>query len=192
MIEGEPGTGKSTLAKHVSYHWAKRQNAFTGFNVKLLFYIDLKIMAPNVKAMMIEQLFGANFKLTEHELWDVIEENQDNALFVLDGYEENVNDDVQSILMGNNVPQSHILIFSHSNFTAKLQDYCDRKFILTGFARGKPEEYVLKYMQVTNKPREQFSGLLAKLSGERIFSPCKKSLYAVRKTQVKRSIYRYS
>lgn len=166
VIEGEPGTGKSTLAKYISYHWATNQNVFTGFPIKMLFYVDLKIMAPNVKVMMIEQLFGGTFKLTERELWDVIEDNQQSCLFVFDGYEENVNDDVQAILMANSIPQSHVLVFSHSNFTAKLQDFFDRKFILTGFARGKPAEFVQKYVQMTNKPKDLFTGLIAKLSGE--------------------------
>ncbi|PAA48443.1 hypothetical protein BOX15_Mlig026612g2 [Macrostomum lignano] len=182
VIEGDPGTGKSTLAKYMAYKWSLDENVF-GRPFQLLILLDLKVTAPTVKVMMMEQLFGGDCKLAEREIWEVMNMHQASTLLIIDGYEDNLNDEMKSLLFENIMPELHILVFSQTNFTVRLMHRYQRKVILTGFAKSQAEEYVQKYVKLAKKPWEHFSSFLNKLVVAKKSTELQKLLDAAKKSQ---------
>lgn len=98
MIIGEAGVGKSVLSQYLAYCWSKIKNGLWGGlqgRFKAVFWIHLSNLlnlTPGntvpLAQMLINQCMSGIVKPTTEELKKWLEENSQDALFIVDCFDE--------------------------------------------------------------------------------------------------------
>ncbi|GFO37716.1 nlr family card domain-containing protein 4-like [Plakobranchus ocellatus] len=86
LIEGAPGSGKTTLASLLTYMWATAPQTFE-HRYKLLLYLDAHAVSGSLDEEIYSQLLPPSIKVSQSEVWTLIEENPRDVLFLVDGFE---------------------------------------------------------------------------------------------------------
>ena len=100
LAKGEPGMGKSTLGKKISYDWAK--GIFTAFSI--VFFLSLKLVRPGhaIENIIIEQYsVMEGLTISEKKLKTILDVFGHVCLIVLDGLDEHdlgSNEDIRKII----------------------------------------------------------------------------------------------
>ena len=148
LIEGRPGTGKTTLVHKFSNDWAKKEITIT--HVRLLFLIHLRGFCsdPNIG---LSDLIGCYFSGSDVE---VIEKyaNKHHGLglcFVLDGLDEYMpqrkNAYIYELIRKRVLPKSVVIVASRPAAAADFRKGATRQIEVLGFLRDQIYDYLEKY-----------------------------------------------
>ena len=148
LIEGRPGSGKTTLVHKFSNDWAKKEITIT--HVRLLFLIHLRGFCsdPNIG---LSDLIGCYFSGSDLE---VIEKyaNKHHGLglcFVLDGLDEYMpqkkNTYIYELIRKRVLPKSVVIVASRPAAAADFRKGATRQIEVLGFLRGQIYDYIEKY-----------------------------------------------
>ena len=148
LIEGRPGSGKTTLVHKFSQDWAKREITIT--HVRLLFLIHLRGFCndPNIG---LSDLIGCYFSGSDVE---VIEKyaNKHGGLglcFVLDGLDEYMpqrkNTYIYELIRKNFLSKSVVIVASRPAAAADFRIGATRQIEVLGFLRDQIYDYIEKY-----------------------------------------------
>ena len=150
LIEGVPGSGKSTLVQRMS------AGCFAQ-DYKVVIQVTLRGLPKDQKLILEDLIF------TSVEDEDAVKEiaqfitSQEGrgVLFVFDGFDEMSNEMqeksiVRSILDGRRVPQSSFVVTTRPISAASLYHCVDRRVEISGFREEEVEEYITEYFASSN------------------------------------------
>ena len=144
LIEGAPGIGKSTLAWELCRKW-EEFSCMQQFSLVVLLRLREEIVQ---QISEISQLFISYESKHKKALVDEVSENQgDNILFILDGFDElpktlQKKSFLLDLIKGHVLPASTILVTSRPSATAEQLSSCHPKHIeILGFTQESVEAY---------------------------------------------------
>ena len=167
LIQGKPGVGKSTLAKHIASQWAK---GLLWPHIKYVFLVPLIELPTNDKWSLSNLLLDGLIPPDRQKAClDVITEHPEESLVFLEGYDESrwcsdlqqghSNDEgalstLMSQIINNEVlPGAKILVSSRPTKQLPVKAF-NHTLQLYGFTRDRIREYVHKVAHT--KKEEEF------------------------------------
>ncbi|XP_011409441.1 PREDICTED: NACHT, LRR and PYD domains-containing protein 3-like, partial [Amphimedon queenslandica] len=156
LIEGEPGIGKSTLAKELTLRWVRQTDEYLTY-YRIVILIPLRL-ETNQKAKTIEDLLIDGEDIDETAVMLSINETKGaGVLWILDGFDElphHLRTSVSSIFIklikGDILPKSTVIVTSRHAATDPLLTFLedDSKHIaLRGFGPNETIQYAFRYFQ---------------------------------------------
>ena len=144
LMEGAPGIGKSTLAWELCRKW-EELSCMQQFSLVVLLRLREEIVQ---QISEISQLFISYESKHKKALIDEVSENQgDNILFILDGFDElpktlQMKSFLLNLIKGHVLPASTVLVTSRPSATAELLSSCCPKHVeILGFTQESVEAY---------------------------------------------------
>ena len=139
LIKGEPGTGKTTIAKKMALDWAR--GVFTTFSIVL--FVFLKLVSPGdpIENVVIKQnpwIEGLNVK--EQDIKNILNIHGRKCLLILDGLDEcplGKNEDVPKIIKGQKFLDCNKVITSRPHKIKAIKKHFDAVIEIQGFARDQ-------------------------------------------------------
>ena len=161
LIEGIPGTGKTTYCKKVVFDWTTRKhatgNCFTNFVIVLL--IKCRDVQSDLWEAIEDQLLPREVGEDQRErFFDFIRHNQSNVLLILDGLDE-VSEKKLSmfseIIQGRVLPNCRVIATARHEAGVKVRKYCDTLLEVEGFTEKDVETFIRNYFRARPKLAEQ-------------------------------------
>ena len=148
LIKGDPGMGKTTQCKKICWDWARR--LFVHFHI--VFFVFLKLVKPGdaIESAIIEQSpYMKGLKITKVKLRSIFELDGISCLIILDGLDEHAlgsNENVLSIIRGENYLGCSIIVTSRPHSTRGIEGYFPVVVRIEGFTRNKAEQFASKIL----------------------------------------------
>ena len=154
LIEGVPGSGKSTLVQRMCHDWSVGRFAQ---DYKVVVQVTLRRLPKDQKLSLEDLIFtsvGNEDKVKE--VTDVVTtcEGQE-VLFMFDGFDElseemRENSLVSDIINGHILPQSSFVMTTRPISAENLYHCVDRRVEISGFREEEVEEYITEYFASSN------------------------------------------
>ena len=154
LVEGVPGSGKTTLVTRMCRDWAKCSFAQDS---KAVIQVVLRSL-PKRDDLAIEDMVltsVANKKVAADIAQYVDRYDGDGVVFILDGFDELPEEMCQSsivrdILKGHLAPKASFLITSRPISAQSLYPLVDRRIEVTGFGKEEVKKYVTDYFATSD------------------------------------------
>ena len=150
LIEGRPGSGKTTLVHKITQDWAYGKPILLG--AKYVFLVTLRHLNYNKRDQSLSGIIDIFYdseeikEIVEHDLKDF---GGNGACFIIDGLDEYQNkreDSVISQLINKEVLRSSmVIVASRPVATHSLRDECSRRVEVVGFTKEQISKYVETY-----------------------------------------------
>ena len=148
LFKGDPGMGKTTLVKKVTFDWAK--GIFNA--VSIVFFVSLKLVNPGdaIENVIIDQtpvLEGLN--VTGSKIKTILESFGPRCLLILDGLDEHAlgeNQDVIKIIEGRKYLFSNIIFTSRRHSTRDIEKYFPTIVSVEGFTYPEAEKFASRIL----------------------------------------------
>ena len=149
LIEGRPGSGKTTLVHKISQDWGRGK-----FQLKLLFLVHLRgfFNDSNIGLRdIVQQYYTQEGKhMVEEILENSVNSNGEGLCFILDGLDEyNPDSEGQTfifkLIKKELLPNSVVIVASRPAATANLRRIATRQIEVIGFLKKQIYDYVEKY-----------------------------------------------
>ena len=154
LIEGRPGSGKTTLVHKFSQDWGRGNCKLQLKNVRLLFLVHLRgfFNDPGITLRDIVQCYYTNeCKHMVDEIMQIsVDYNGDGLCFILDGLDE-YNPEPQrnlfifQLIKRELLPKAVVIVASRPAATAKLRKVATKQVEVIGFLKEQISQYVEKY-----------------------------------------------
>ena len=151
LIEGRPGSGKTTLVHKVSKDWAKDSLKFD--QVRLLFLVHLRgfLSDPNIKLHNILECYYNSE--TSPALKDILKyADKHNGLglcFILDGLDEYLpkkkDTFIHKLIKRLELPKAVVIVASRPVAAADFRPIATRQIEVLGFLKEQISEYIKEY-----------------------------------------------
>ncbi|XP_033124265.1 uncharacterized protein LOC117122688 isoform X2 [Anneissia japonica] len=158
FVEGKGGMGKSTLLKHLAYHWANKID--DPFPEKIVFLVNLRDLKKDedVVDVIIRQInkkdFDRKTKLDTGLIVDFLMERDDEIVLLLDGYDEleKSAQDPVSLFERKELENSQVILTSRPENVHMIVKKCDVHVRVEGFSPGKIKFYIRKHFKYIKMP----------------------------------------
>ena len=154
LIEGVPGSGKSTLVQRMCHDWSAGRFAQ---DYKVVVQVTLRSL-PKDQKLSLEDLIFTSVGVADEvqQVTDSITAHQgQEVLFMFDGFDElseemQENSLVRNIINGHILPQSSFVVTTRPISAESLYHCVDRRVEISGFGEEEVEEYISKYFASSN------------------------------------------
>ena len=152
LIEGRPGSGKTTLVHKISQDWGRGKLHLK--NYKLLFLVHLRGFFSDSKIGLrdiVQQYYTQEGKhMVEEILENSVYSNGEGLCFILDGLDEYNPDSkgktfIFKLIEKELLPKSVVIVASRPAATASLRRIATRQVEVIGFLKKQIYDYVEKY-----------------------------------------------
>ena len=152
LIEGRPGSGKTTLVHKFSQDWGRGKIQLK--NIKLVFLVHLRGFFNDSKIGLrdiVQQYYTLEGKhMVEQILECSVDYNGEGLCFILDGLDEYNPDSkgrtfIFKLIKKALLPKSIVIVASRPAATAKLRKIATRQVEVIGFLKQQIEDYIEKY-----------------------------------------------
>ena len=155
LIEGRPGSGKTTLVRKIAKDWAEGKPILQ--DSKWVFFVPLRILPKNANSLAsILKLFYADDKKSlDYAKKYITETSGEGICFIFDGLDEyygaddnneSVNKSIVLRIMHKDCLQSSmVIVSSRPNATRDTRDRADSCIEVVGFRRREIIEYIREY-----------------------------------------------
>ena len=143
LAKGDPGMGKTTLAKKIAWDWA--MNYYQKFS--LVLFVFLKYVHPNdsLEEAMLKQMSGLRgLGITPRKLESIMENFGRQCLLICDGLDENVmgsNHDVMKVLRHEKYLNSNVFVTSRPHSVSETGKYFHTIVSVEGFTRSEARKF---------------------------------------------------
>ena len=148
LIEGRPGSGKTTLVHKFSRDWGMGNCRLRLKNIKLLFLVHLRgfFNNPHIKLCDIVR----QYYLQDNMVKEILEMDGEGLCFILDGLDEyrpkqKNNTFIFKLIKKEHLPKAVVIVASRPAATAKLRKIATKQIETVGFMKKQIYEYVEKY-----------------------------------------------
>ena len=155
LMEGAPGSGKSTLSFHMCYQWTEG-HLFQGYELVIL--VRLREI---VNAEQLAELLPQRNKEMGHEIEDTITASDgENVLFILDGWDELSSKApaysfILDLVKGIKLPKSSIINTSRPTSSAILHSLVRLQIEILGFTKDELQQYFRKCLENSAEAAER-------------------------------------
>ena len=152
LVEGRPGSGKTTLVHKVSRDWATSGEILK--NGKLVFNFQLRSLANRMTKSLSDllRLLYPNQNMCDQLVSDIENSNGEGVCFIIDGLDEFHPEDetksvIHQLLYDKYLSAAMIIVASRPVATEKLrsQPHMTRRIEVLGFSQQQIFEYIDKY-----------------------------------------------
>ena len=142
LVEGRPGSGKTTLAHKIAKDWA---NGKVLQNVYLVLLISLR--KDQEKSEIYQTVFQSQSEVFQRKLEET---SGDEICFILDGYDEysprhGDKSVINQLINKNYLPLAMVIVISRPVATVTLRPKATRRVEILGFTKKKFNEFVSSY-----------------------------------------------
>ena len=154
LVKGNPGIGKTTFSKKVTFDWAQDITKFFLFT----FFITLKYVGPNdeLEDMIIKQ--NPSLKdssiITRRDIKSILQHYGSRCLVILDGFDEVADlhfKHVEEIVQNQSYRNCNIIVTSRPNVVNMIEAHVYTKASIEGFTKEKAKEYIGKVIEDESK-----------------------------------------
>ena len=153
LVEGRPGSGKTTLVHKIARDWACEGDILT--NAKLVFLVPLRVLDHEIVGHTLSDLLKSIFwdKSDLESVCSKIKElNGKGVCFILDGLDEYKQRDskssvVHALLYKQYIPDAMVIVASRPVATAGLRRDCviTKHIEVIGFSKDQIYEYIERF-----------------------------------------------
>ena len=151
LVEGRPGSGKTTLVHKVTRDWATGRKVLQG--AKMVFLITLRLLNFSKKdrnLLEVLEVFYGGVVLRKSVEHDLQEYGGQGACFIIDGLDEYQHKEVRESVIHQLIdkkclPFSMVIVASRPVATNELRKNCSRRVEVIGFSKSQINEYVETY-----------------------------------------------
>ena len=152
LIEGRPGSGKTTLVHKFSKDWGRGKLQFN--IIRLVFLVHLRGFFNNPNIMLRDIVQQYYMQESKHMVDEVIKyseiHNGEGLCFVLDGLDEYRPDSknktfIFQLIKRQLLPKSIVIVASRPAATAKLRSIATRQVEVIGFLKQQIDDYIEEY-----------------------------------------------
>ena len=152
LVEGRPGSGKTTLVHKFSQDWGRGDRKLQLKNVRLLFLVHLRgfFNDPDITLRDIVQCYYTGKHMVDEIIQLSVDHNGDGLCFILDGLDE-YNPEPQrnlfifQLIKRELLPKAVVIVASRPAATAKLRKVATKQIEVIGFMKEQISQYVEKY-----------------------------------------------
>ena len=149
LVEGRPGSGKTTLVHKVASDWAKGNDILQG--AKLVFLVPLRLLNKTSKdesILGILRMFYADDAVIAQVKKDLERSGGRGVCFIIDGLDEYRHADcsiIQELLEKKYICSSMIIVASRPVATSEIKKYASKRIEVLGFTKQQIYDYISKY-----------------------------------------------
>ena len=154
LIEGVPGSGKSTLVQRMCHDWSV--GCFAQ-DYEVVIQVTLRSLPKDQKLSLEDLIFTSVGDADEvQQVTDSITAHQgQGVLFIFDGFDELSEEMrekslVRDIIEGRCAPQSSFVVTTRPISAVSLYHCVDRRVEISGFGEEEVEEYITEYFASSN------------------------------------------
>ena len=151
LVEGRPGSGKTTLVHKVIRDWATGRKVLQG--AKMVFLITLRLLNYSKKDQNLLEVLEVFYdgevlrKSVEHDLQEC---GGEGACFIIDGLDEYQHKNMKKSVIYQLIdrkclPFSMVIVASRPVATNELRGSCSRRVEVIGFTKSQVIDYVQTY-----------------------------------------------
>ncbi len=154
LVEGRPGSGKSTLTRKLSKDWATTPDILTGANFVFLISLRILTASRDITFSLILEPFYSSADMRDKLVFKIEKENGRGCCFIVDGLDEykhrdNEDDCIHRLVHKKYLPNAMIIVASRPVGSVNLR--CDGDIIVSkrievlGFSRKSIFSYIDSY-----------------------------------------------
>ena len=151
LIEGSPGTGKTTLSLKLAYDWAMHGKMPTKFpSVQLVLLIKCRDMEDDILKAIDDQLFGLDEDSLKNKLHTFIEQQPEKILLVIDGLDETpeaASKYIKNLLTRKCLRDCYVVATTRQEKGLEVRQHFDTLLEIEGYSESDIRKYITRYFQ---------------------------------------------
>ena len=157
LLEGRPGSGKTTLMHKISRDWSLGESILNKAEMVILVPIRFFVIGnKDISLSNILKRYVMNKDERKELLLHIEKGNGKGICFLIDGLDEyehhdNFNTFIMKIIIKEVLPLSMVVVASRPVGTALVRNRCTRRVEVLGFKRDQITEYILSYFYEENQ-----------------------------------------
>ena len=164
LLEGRPGSGKTTLMNKISRDWANGE--ILNELVSVLISVQLRQLSSETTVALdaILSIFSPRAEVDEYER-EIRKSNGEGVCFALDGLDEYSNTNLRSdfiheLIRGTKLPNSVVIDASRPAASCKFRRVAAQNIEVLGFLKPQIEEFVSDYYDKDEQKAQAFKAYL--------------------------------